>query len=424
MFKIYHAILKELRLLRRDLLGVAIIFLMPIVLIITITFIQDSIENNVEGTLPVLIANGDDGDLSKTIINNLKDNNQLKIITELENERLTQEVGVNLLKLGQQKILIVIPEDFSNYIQNKTDAHINRLLSEVMPDIEEADLSIFEQETKEVFIFFDPAVGSNVRNALKNAIDNMISKLETQAIYKTFENEFEADFSYITEEPLIQFQEKSITTNHENITPNAVQHNLPAWTLFAIFFIVIPLSINIVKEKNQGTYIRLKTLPFSSFEFIISKILVYLFVCMVQFYVMLLVSVYLFPIIGLPALEIEGRFFLLSVVALFSGLAAIGFGVLIGTISKTHEQAAPFGATSVVILAAVGGLWFPVYAMPETMQMIARISPMNWGLEGFYDVLLRESNLLQLSPYLLLLFAFFLLNMTIALIYEKKFNQI
>src|SRR5690554_2936981 len=140
MFKIYHAILKELRLLRRDLLGVAIIFLMPIVLIITITFIQDSIENNVEGTLPVLIANGDDGDLSKTIINNLKDNNQLKIITELENERLTQEVGVNLLKLGQQKILIVIPEDFSNYIQNKTDAHINRLLSEVMPDIEEADL--------------------------------------------------------------------------------------------------------------------------------------------------------------------------------------------------------------------------------------------------------------------------------------------
>jgi ABC-2 type transport system permease protein len=114
----------------------------------------------------------------------------------------------------------------------------------------------------------------------------------------------------------------------------------------------------------------------------------------------------------------------MSIVAFFAGLAAIGFGVLIGTIAKTHEQAAPFGATSVVILAAVGGLWFPVFAMPESMQMMARISPMNWGLEGFYDVLLRDVGLVSLLPNLLLLLIFFIINITIAVAYEKKTNQV
>ena len=38
--------------------------------------------------------------------------------------------------------------------------------------------------------------------------------------------------------------------------------------------------------------------------------------------------------------------------AIGAGLAAIGFGVLLGTVANTQEQSAPFGATSVVVLAA------------------------------------------------------------------------
>jgi ABC-2 type transport system permease protein len=428
MYKIYHAILKELRLLRRDLLGFAIIFLMPVVLIITITFIQNSVENNSANMqLPVLLVNLDKGALSKKVIDNLENNNGLKIITENEGKALTEEKGRDLIKKGIQKILIVIPNEFSSFIENQTDGHVNKLMSKVMPDMEskpESPVLNNKADTKEVQIHFDPAISSGVKTSIKGAIASMISDLETKAIYETFEKEFDADFSFLTEQPLISFKEYSVTVNNDSIEPTAVQHNLPAWTLFAIFFIIIPLSINIVKEKNQGTYIRLKTLPVSSFYLMLSKIIVYLMVCMVQFYLMLMVSVYLFPNIGLPALDVEGKLIGLSIVALFSGLAAIGFGVLIGTFAKTHEQAAPFGATSVVILAAIGGLWFPVFAMPEKMQMIAKISPMNWGLEAFYNVLLRNSDLISLAPYLLLLLTFFIINIIIAVAYEKKINQL
>lgn len=426
MYKIFYAIIKELRLLQRDLLGFAIIFLMPVVLIITITYIQNSVENSTGALeLPILVANKDDGGLSRKIIDNLKENNNLNIISEVNGQKVSSAEGKELIKKGEQKILIVIPEDFSNTIDKQTSHHVAKLLSKVAPDRELED-SIMSKKyvPEEVEIYFDPAINANIRLSLKGAIENMISKLETKSMYSTFEKEFDTDLSFITNTKLIVFKERSISINKENIVPNAVQHNLPAWTLFAIFFIILPLSINIVKEKNQGTYVRLKTLPVPFSFLMISKIIVYLFVCMIQFYLMLLVSIYLFPTIGLPALDIQGKFLGLSTVALFSGLAAIGFGVLIGTLAKTHEQAAPFGATSVVILAAVGGLWFPVFAMPHTIQMVAKISPMNWGLEGFYNVLLRDANFMELTPYLLLLLGFFLVNIIIAIFYEKKINQI
>jgi ABC-2 type transport system permease protein len=199
-----------------------------------------------------------------------------------------------------------------------------------------------------------------------------------------------------------------------------VQHNVPAWTLFAIFFIVIPLSINIVKEKSQGTFVRLRTNPVSNTIVLAGKTIAYLIICMIQFYMMVAVAIFLFPHLDLPPLNIEGHLIMMSVVALFSGFAAIGYGILLGTIAKTQEQSAPFGATSVIILAAIGGVWVPVFAMSKLMQFVAHASPMNWGLNAFYDVLLRNAPFIEIVPEISLLFLFFICTTSIALFYDKK----
>jgi ABC-2 type transport system permease protein len=116
--------------------------------------------------------------------------------------------------------------------------------------------------------------------------------------------------------------------------------------------------------------------------------------------------------------------FQLLVVTLFSGLAAIGFGILLGTIADTQEQSAPFGATSVVVLAAVGGIWVPVFLMPEFMQSVAKFSPMNWGLNAYYDIILRNSGISGIAKELAFLFLFYLAMVGISLIYERKQNAV
>jgi ABC-2 type transport system permease protein len=61
--------------------------------------------------------------------------------------------------------------------------------------------------------------------------------------------------------------------------------------------------------------------------------------------------------------------------------------------SNTQEQANGFGAVSVVLLAAVGGLLVPSFVMPASFQFIMRLSPLHWCLEAYYGLFLEGGNL-------------------------------
>jgi ABC-2 type transport system permease protein len=132
---------------------------------------------------------------------------------------------------------------------------------------------------------------------------------------------------------------------------------------------------------------------------------------MLQFILIMLMGVYLFPLFGLPALSVEDRLPGLYLMAVTAALAAIGYGISIGTIARTHQQAAIFASISVVILAAIGGIWVPVFIMPPLLRTISVASPLNWGLSGFYDILVRNAPVSDVFQYgfRLVLFSFFCL---------------
>lgn len=422
MHKLWASTYKEMLLLLRDLGGIAILFVMPMLLLVVITLVQDSTFKTISDIkIPVLLVDNDKGEVSKNIIDNLSESNSFQIL-----QKDTEEEAKEAVFAGKYQLAIVIPESLSTSLQKKVNQNVEGILSKF--GLEEDSLLV-EKETipvKEVRLYFDPATQVSFKSSVKNGIDKMISKIETQSIYKAFQSELgeDEDESIFDTENFIAFKEILPTKNNEEIIPNSAQHNVPAWTLFAIFFIIVPLSINLVKEKNQGTFVRLRTQPVNYATVLGGKTIVYLGVCLIQFTLMLLVGIYLFPAIGLPGVDVTGKLPLLYVVALFSGLAAIGLGLLLGTIAKTQEQAAPFGATMVVILAALGGVWVPVFVMPKFMQLISKISPMNWGLEAFYDVFLRNVSFVKILPEISLLLLFFLLTILIAIIYNRSKNAV
>lgn len=416
MYKLWSSIKKEVLLLKRDLGGLVILFVMPLVLIITITLIQDSTFKTVsDSKIPILLVDNDQGEVSKVIEKNLTESNSFEVIS-----KPNEEEAKDLVFKGKYQLAIVIPKKLSTDLHLKVNQNVNKIVADFGMEDSTNVASSEKIESKEVKIYFDPAAQSTFRNAVKSSIDKMISQIETKSIYTAFQEQLGEDETAFQQESFITFKEITPTKDNKEVIPNSTQHNVPAWTLFAIFFIVIPLSINIVKEKNQGTMIRLRTNPVSYFTVIAGKTITFLVICMVQFYLMVAVGVYLFPHLNLPALQVEGILGLMSIVALFAGFAAIGFGILLGTIAKTQEQSAPFGATSVVILAAVGGVWVPVFAMPKIMQVIAGISPMNWGLNAFYDVILRNATFLDIVPEISYLFLFFIAMILISLFYDEK----
>lgn len=423
MYKLLMSIYKEVLLLKRDPGGLVILFVMPLFLIITITLIQDStFKTATESRIPILLVDNDKGEVSKMVLENLDGSSSFSVITKDKGRQIDEAFAKEKVFEGKYQLAIIIPEQLSAGLQAKVDENVAKIMEGFgTADTLAATTPVQKNEPKEVRLYFDPASQTAFKSAVKSTVDKMISQIETRSIYNAFSKQLgEESTAAFKQESYISFKEIVPMFENKAMVPNSTQHNVPAWTLFAMFFIVVPLSINIVKEKNQGTQIRLRTNPVSYATVIAGKTITYLIICMLQFYLMVAVGVYLFPHIGLPALGLNDTFLLMSVVALFSGFAAVGFGILLGTLAKTQEQAAPFGSTSVVILAAMGGVWVPVFAMPKIMQYIAKASPMNWGLEAFYDVLLRNNTLLGIVPQLAALFLFFIVMVAISLIYDEK----
>ncbi len=421
LYKLWRAIWKEILLLKRDIGGIVIIFIMPLVLIITITLIQDSSFKTLEGSkMPMILVDHDKGEVSQTIIDELKAGNTFEIVAKNHDENSAKNAVFN----GEYQLAIVIPENLSRDLNANINEKVETIVSSFGVEVPEKSekKTTKTPENKEIHLYFDPATNPGFKSGIINTVDKMVFKIENKKIYKAFQEQLGTGEDLNQNKNFITYKEIVPKSGDKEILPNSVQHNVPAWALFAIFFIVVPLSINLVKEKNQGTIIRLNSSPTPYFIHVLGKTFTYLVICLIQFLLMVVVGVYLFPYFDLPVFDISGKLLPMLFVTFFAGLGAIGFGVLLGTLADTQEQSAPFGATSVVILAAIGGIWVPVFMMPDFMQTISKFSPMNWGLNAYYDIILRNSSVFGVVKYCGLLFLFYIAMVSIALIYEKKKN--
>ena len=427
LYKLWRAIWKEILLLKRDIGGLIIIFIMPLILIITVTLIQDSTFKNYEETkVPVIFVDNDKGDVSQLIVEQIKKNKSLELVTGKFNENSAK----NAVFGGEYQLAIVLPENLSKDLNENINSKVETILgslgySEAITDtVQVAAPKPEPTKGKEIHFYFDPATSVYFKNDVQNTIDKIIVDIENQKIYTAFQDQLGSDVNMKDDDNLIAYREILPVKDSKDVKPNSVQHNVPAWALVAMFFIVIPLSVNLVKEKNQGTVIRVLSSPTPYYIHVLGKTVTYLIICIIQFLMMLAVGMYLFPYLGLPALEISGQIFKLLFVTVFAGLAAIGFGILIGTVAETQEQGAPFGATAVIVLAALGGIFVPVFLMPEIMQKVAEFSPMNWGLQAYHSIILRGGNIASILPKAALLLLFYLITVTIALVYERRHHTL
>jgi ABC-2 type transport system permease protein len=222
---------------------------------------------------------------------------------------------------------------------------------------------------------------------------------------------------------VISINEVVAKAESSKFIPNPLQNNVPAFTLFAMFFIVIPLAGSILNEKNLGVYARLRILPVSYFEFISAKVLVFLSVCILQFILLMFIGIYIMPMLGdSPSLDMRVSYPALLLVLIASGLAATGFGIIVGTFSGTHGQAATFGSVMVVILAILGGIFVPVHMLPDTVKSISMISPLRWGTDAFLGVFARNEGIGRILPEIFLLIGFFCISLVLSvrMFYSRK----
>lgn len=417
------ATIKETLLLLRDRVGLAILFIMPMVLIMVMTLIQDAAFRTLtEKGVPIVFVNDDKDSLGILIEKGLRHNDLCSFNDSIHGKPATAATVRESVSGGDFLIGIIIPKGATEAIRK----NVKELVSETL-NTDSVSTRVTVADSVEITILIDPATKKSVLSAITSNLHEFISEIKNKIIFQTFSEQVAEVIPGKTSTPqnayqrtqLIRYKEEYASVAGEKIVPNAVQHNVPAWAIFAMFFIAIPLSGSIMKEKNEGSVFRLNTMPSSYLLLMNGKITVYVIVCMIQFALMLSVGLYILPMMGLPKLVMGHSMLGIGLLTMATAFAATGYGVMVGTLASTEHQAAIMGALSILLLSALGGIWVPPYIMPEVMRRISAFSPLNWSLEGFYKLFLRGAYSTDILLDVVKLLLFFLATMTVSSIVNR-----
>ncbi len=425
MLRLLATIRKELIILVRDKGGLAVMFLMPMMLITIMALIQDApFKDYQEMKIPLALVNHDKGKLGKSIEAGLRESKIFAINSkDFSEQELKQKV-----KGGDYEIGILIPEQATQRLEDRVNDFVGKKLSAVGMGGAALSLNDKVDSAIDLKVVFAPTTKKSFKASIMGSLKQSASKLETQTLLAVFSQQLNRDTGAKKEQPpmadFIEFKElNAIETPKEALQLNSVQHNVPAWTIFGMFFIVISLAGSIIKERESGSYTRLLTMPGNYLTIMAGKISSYLLVCLIQCVLMLLVGIYLLPHLGLPRLIIGNNIPAIGIIAASAGLAATGYGIMVGSLFTSQQQSSTFGAVSVVILAALGGIWVPVYVMPEAIRMFAGFSPLYWALTAFHKIFLGDGDIKSILPYAAKLVAFFVATVGISFFYNKTHTR-
>ena len=83
----------------------------------------------------------------------------------------------------------------------------------------------------------------------------------------------------------------------------------------------------------------------------------------------------------------------LAVMLLTSALAAAALGTTLGTFVKTEAQAGGLSMMLGMVMALLGGCWYPIELFPPFVQTAAKVLPTTWAMQGMLDIVMRGEGL-------------------------------
>jgi ABC-2 type transport system permease protein len=432
---LFANIQKELLLLRRDLVGLSVIFLMPVVLVVVVTLVQQNVAASMgETKIKAIFLDRDGQALGQKIEDAMNKSGALTMVKDLDGKAIDEETAKKAIAKGDLQFAVIIPEGTAS-------AFIDRARQSAKNSIsvggEEGNNTTDEPvKVPDLLVYFDPNVREDIRAGIISSLEKIILSIDIDEKMKTFSSQLPTEIEAAARKamgpmwqdqfkipgiritwdktPGIKITEKTAQYNDTAKMPTTVQQNVPAWTIFGMFFIVVPLGGSILRERQGEMLVRLLTLPQSCITILAGKIISFVLICALQFFLIMLIGKFVLPLLGAPVLDMGSSPPALVLIALSVSLAACGYGILLGTMARTYEQASTFGAVSVVIAAAIGGIMVPSYVMPRLMQEISVFSPLSWGLNAFLDVFVRGGDIVTVLPDVALLLIFFLITSLVA----------
>ncbi len=407
MLRLIATFIKEFKILIVDRTGITVLFIMPVLLVFIMTLIQhEAYKSLTQSGIPVLLVNKDNDSLGLAIEKGFSKSSICELtIDKGAQYKTTADIKKKMVD-GKFVIALVIPENATNALRNDVEGIMKRLF-----DKNAAIASDTGKVNIEVVV--DPTANRSFIMAITSGLKEYIASIKTKVLFQIMGEKIgklmniDQKVNMPDQDFFVYKEEYALREGKTFYQPNAVQHNIPAWAIFSIFFIVLPLGGSIIGERSEGLFIRMRTFPGSYLSILSGKLFVYFLVAILQFSIIMALGKFILPLLGLPVLDIGSHPVALITLTVSLSLAAISYGLLVGTIFDTPQQSAVFGGISILIMSALGGIWVPLNIMPHFMQTISSFSPLNWALLGYYELFIKGGDWHAIQYQVMKLFIFF-----------------
>lgn len=154
---------------------------------------------------------------------------------------------------------------------------------------------------------------------------------------------------------------------------------------FSVMFVmmaVFSMTGVILQERQDGTWGRLLTTPAGRWTILSGYLLAFVLTGAVQFAGLVTFTSVIFGLSWGPLLP-------LAVVAGSFVICSAGLGLFVAGLVKTADQQRTAGTIVVVATSMLGGVYWPLELVGDTMRRIGYLTPQAWAMDGFREVMLR-----------------------------------
>jgi ABC-2 type transport system permease protein len=186
------------------------------------------------------------------------------------------------------------------------------------------------------------------------------------------------------------------------------QRSVPAYLVMFVFLNLLVSGAGIAADRASGRMRRLFIAPVSRAEIVMGHLLGRMAVGWVQIAFLLGVGV-----VGFGIAWAEHTLDLVAFLALLAAAAA-ATGLMGGTLFRHPDQASAAAVWTVILLAPLGGLWWPLEVTPPAMQQLGRLVPTGWAMHGTESLLSFGASFGDVLPQAGALAALAVVSLTLA----------
>ncbi|MCL5876893.1 MAG: ABC transporter permease [Candidatus Bathyarchaeota archaeon] len=371
----YRIAQKDLMELFRNRLGLVLLIVMPLFMMVMVGFIYPT--NGTISDLQIGVVNEDAGLQGQFMSNQvflpalqgINDQTHMLVMSNISSvDDLKDRVQRGNLEGG-----IVIPANFSESLMSG----------------QQGTIIIVSDES-------NPQISATIRSALTGVFDAIGTQFAEQQLNTT---------NIAVVKPF-NIQTQGVVSGNPSYF-DFIAPGIMAMTVMMSVMTGLPVAIS--QEKEIGTMDGMMVAPVNRLSILLGKTFAQTARGLIQGAIILALA------IGIFGVTIQGSILLVFALLLLGVFSFVGLGIVITSFTKDQETAQMLMMTLMFPMMFLSGVFFPIQQMPWYMQTISQFLPLTYASDALRKVMVLGAGVPQITNELIILVAFGIVMIAIAL---------